>query len=322
MANVDRSEPNDIWLNLLLSDPFLIAQFLYRYRIVSAPACPKGSCNGTCTPIRITSARDHARHRFPVKWQCSEPRCNGQRPFCFGSYLHGTHLSVAMHVRLLYKYYLGRTAGEAAAELNVHVNTVETWFSFYRRCVSNWMQNNFYPNFQFDARFATQVDEAHFIKKQKHNRGNPGGGPFANRASQKWVLGMTQTETKYIALKHVRNRGGPELEAFIGPLCPIGSAIVSDCWGGYMGLNRLGFLHYNVNHEVGFVHPFTGMHTNTMEGAWALVRGHLRKFRGIKEDNLQEYLDDYAFRRNVKQTGSVWIKLLLVIGAKQSVVAH
>lgn len=320
MADLGRSDPNDIWINNILSDPMLIAEFLYRYNIVSAPQCPKPQCNAQCSPIRLTSNRDLARNRFPLKWGCSQPHCNGQKSFFSESYLKRAHFPIHIHVRLLYKYYLGRNAVETAQELNVHADTVRVWFGYYRECISHWMQNDFYPNFQFDPRFATQVDEAHFVKKQKYNRGNVGGN-FVGRASRKWVLGMTQTETGFIALKHLRNRSGNELIAFIQPMCAMGSVIISDCWGGYMGLNGLGFVHYNINHEVGFVHPFTGYHTNTIEGAWALVRSSFRRFRGIKEEKLQEHLDDFAFRRNVKRMNeSVWIKMLLVIGLKQSVV--
>ena len=101
----------------------------------------------------------------------------------------------------------------------------------------------------------------------------------------------------------------------------MGSVIISDCWSGYAGLSRLGYLQYNVNHEEGFVHPLTGKHTNTIEGFWALVRGHFRKFRGIKEDKLQQYLDAFAFRRNMNLLGDgVWKKMLLVIGAKQHLI--
>ena len=94
---------------------------------------------------------------------------------------------------------------------------------------------------------------------------------------------------------------------------------LTDGWRGYLGLDRTGFVHWNVNHAVGFVDPMTGLNTNTVEGLWSLVRGELRKYRGIQQQYLQQYLDEFAFKRNMRLSDEgVWISLLLAIGTKQS----
>ena len=45
-----------------------------------------------------------------------------------------------------------------------------------------------------------------------------------------------------------------------------GSIIYTDSWKGYNGLNRYGFRQMTVNHSESFVHPETGVNTNTIEG--------------------------------------------------------
>ena len=58
----------------------------------------------------------------------------------------------------------------------------------------------------------------------------------------------------------------------------------------------------------------TKAHTNTIKGAWSLIRYELKTYRGIKTRELQKYLDEVAIRKNTKlnQEGT-WHNLLLVI---------
>ena len=134
-------------------------------------------------------------------------------------------------------------------------------------------------------------------------------------------LGGVQRGTGYIALKYVQRRDAVNLQSFMSAVSPIGSCMITDCWRGYLGLDALGYIHWNVNHEDGFVNPLSGMHTNTVEGMWALLRGYLRKYRGIRLEQLQSFLDEFAFRRNMSlHRRGLWSNLMLTIGVKQHVV--
>ena len=316
MFNAADPRPTDLWIEELVRDDLKLAQFLHRYRFAQPPQCPHSHCNAVCTLHRLINRRDQQRERLPVIWRCSAHNCNGTRSFLFGSYLKGTHLSLQMHVRLLYKFYRKRNAKETSEELGIGHKTVKKWFAFYRRCIHRFMQMDFYPNFRFSARSAIQWDEACFVKKQKHHRGNTN---VHNR--EKWVLGGLQE--MWGALKHVRNREAQSLEAFIVPLSPIGVTQVTDGWRGYLGLNNAGYIHFTVNHARCFVDPLTGLHTNSIEGFWALLRGFLRRFRGLTEENLKFYLDDFAFRRNMRLTNDgLFIRMMLVIGMQSRFVAR
>ena len=311
--NVGASAPNDMWIHELISCPYRVSQFLFRYRIVSAPTCPVLFCNSVCIPTVITNHRELSRLRgskLPYKWTCSESNCNGQRHFLHGSYLANTKLPLQIHIYSLYKFYLGRNAQETSFELNMRHRTVAVYFDYFRRIIHNYMQQNFYTNFRFTNEFAIEWDEASFAKKQKHHRGH--------RRSPNWVLGGTQQQTGYVYLKYIQNRDAVTLQPIITALSQAGAIQITDGWRGYLGLDRLGFVHWNVNHAVSFVDPMTGIHTNTVEGLWSLVRGDLRKYRGIQKDKLQIFLDEFAFKRNMRiSEEGVWIKLLLAVGSKQ-----
>ena len=292
--NVGQAQPNDAWIHQLTSNPHRIAQFLFRNRIVFAPTCPVPLCNTLCTVSQITNAREMARNRLPYIWKCTHVDCNGQRNYLHGSYLYGTKLSMATHIYLLYKYYLGRNATETSLELNMRHQTVIAYFDYFRRNISNYMQNDFYPNFQFAIGFPIQWDEAAFAKGPMHHRGH--------RREPNWILGGTQTETGMLYLQFVPNKDAPTLLPIIAAVSPAGAVQITDGWRGYFGLDALGFTHWNVNHARGFVNPLTGIHTNTIEGVWSLVRGDLRKYRGLRRNALQLFLDEYAFKRKMRRT--------------------
>ena len=131
-------------------------------------------------------------------------------------------------------------------------------------------------------------------------------------------MGGVQHGTGYIAVQHVAERDALTLQTFIAEHSIVGATHITDGWRAYLGLDALGYYHWNLNHSIGFVHEFTGFHTNTIEGLWSLVRDDFRRFRGLKRQRLQSFLDEFSFRRNMKMTNAgLWMKLLLATCIKQ-----
>ncbi|KAG0441559.1 hypothetical protein DMUE_0961 [Dictyocoela muelleri] len=54
-----------------------------------------------------------------------------------------------------------------------------------------------------------------------------------------------------------------------------GSIVYTDGWRGYSSLSAHGYIHFTVNHRNHFVNPFTGVHTNTIEGNCAAFKRHV-----------------------------------------------
>ncbi|CAF0897382.1 unnamed protein product, partial [Brachionus calyciflorus] len=78
-----------------------------------------------------------------------------------------------------------------------------------------------------------------------------------------------------------------------------GSVIYSDCWSSYNRIRRLDkdFEHQTVNHDLYFVDPKTGVHTNTIESLWCSAKAHLKTMKGVSRAYLASYLDEYSWRQ-------------------------
>jgi transposase len=76
------------------------------------------------------------------------------------------------------------------------------------------------------------------------------------------------------------------------------STVYTDEWTSYAGLEGMGYTHDRVNHTAR-VYVDGDVHTNTIEGFWALVkRGIAGVYHSVSTKHLQSYLDEYAFRYN------------------------
>ena len=81
--------------------------------------------------------------------------------------------------------------------------------------------------------------------------------------------------------------------------CDQGLTIKTDFLSSYNGLGDRRLRHWIVNHSYTFSDPDTGVNTNLIENLWNLIKEDTtRKHRGVKHSHLQEYLDEFCFRRN------------------------
>ena len=306
---VDVDEPYDDWVYGMNGNKQRQSRFLVRHNIANPPLC--SDCGHFCSARHISNERELKRNKLPFRWRCANPQCTDETfNFLTDSFISNGKLDTFKYIQLLYKFYLKQDAKTAARQLHINHNTVKKFFAFFRECISKYMQDEWYPSFQFDVSDVLEYDEANLARKHKHHRGN--------RTEPVWVLGGTARQSQYVKFDVVDDRTRPTLHDLILDVAPLGSTVVTDGWRAYMGLSDYGIAHWTVNHARTFVDPWSQQHTNTIEGLWALIRCDLRSLRGIKHNTLQAHLDVFAFRRNLRNTPEgLWSKMCCVIGAMQ-----
>ena len=173
---------------------------------------------------------------------------------------------------------------EISAFTGLSDKTVGEWRAVVAESVELWLFANAKP--LGGPGKIVEIDEAKFGKR-KYNKG-------AYREGM-WILGGVDRETGECFLVPCpgNSRSGPTLVPIIQRWILPGTTVYSDCWGAYTTLMSQGYVHGTVNHEVCFVDPLTGVHTNTQEGLWH----HVKKRVGNGSMDLDTVLVDFMFRR-------------------------
>jgi transposase-like protein len=123
-------------------------------------------------------------------------------------------------------------------------------------------------------------------KKKIHSRGGN---------DKEMVLGMVERGGKVRAM-HVEGRSAEVLQKHVREMVEVGSAIFSDEYRGYNGLDDE-YSHAVINHAIEYVNGNT--HTNTIENFWSLLkRGLHGTYVSVEPFHLFRYIDEQAFRYN------------------------
>jgi transposase len=115
------------------------------------------------------------------------------------------------------------------------------------------------------------------------------------------VFGMTQRgengEHGRVVVKVVEGVAPSDLIPHAKARVLPGSVVYTDEWAAYSRLD--GEYHHSRIPHATKVYVDGDVHTNTIEGFWALVKGGIRGvYHGVSTKHLQSYLDEYAFRYN------------------------
>ena len=94
------------------------------------------------------------------------------------------------------------------------------------------------------------------------------------------------------------------------------SHIHSDEWAAYRRLSDLGYNHSTVNHQLNFVDPESGAHTQSIERSWLDAKILiLRRQRGVSRHLFQSHLDYYCWRVWRKNEQCLFTAFLTDVGS-------
>lgn len=115
------------------------------------------------------------------------------------------------------------------------------------------------------------------------------------------AVGIKDRKSNKVVAKRVSNRGGETLQGFIRNNASPKAKVYTDDRKSYSGLPN----HESVNHSVGeFVKGM--VHTNGIESFWAtLKRAHKGTFHKISPKHLDRYIQEFAGKHNMRDSGTV-----------------
>jgi transposase len=138
--------------------------------------------------------------------------------------------------------------------------------------------------------------------------GKPRAGQVHNRqegrlwAEQKDKVAGAVERGGRISASVVPDRSAETLLPWVQARVLPASTVYTDEWRSYKSLGKVGYEHSRINHSQK-VYVSGDVHTQTIEGFWALLKGGLRGvYHGVSTQHLQSYLDEFTFRYNNRET--------------------
>ena len=221
-------------------------------------------------------------------WECPVNHCRKRRSIRAGSFFEDSKIPLAQWLFIIFLWSIEESNKRVSLLTGLSLRTVVTVLQKLRHICSLKILNG---NLKLGGRGKTvEIDESMFGHKRKYNRGRIGRGT--------WVFGIVERGTGRALTFRVPDRTRETLvtglvERFVQP----GTLIISDKFSPYFNLNSIGYIHLMVNHSENFVDPYTGAHSNTIEGVWSQVKRKLKAMNGTLRSKIPGYLDEFNWRK-------------------------
>jgi transposase-like protein len=256
------------------------------------PYCPY------CASVRVTKALKGKRYH------CNA--CNTSFSVTVRTIFHKTKIDFQkwfLAVSLVLNARKGISARQLARDIEVNKNTA--WLMLMRIRKAMREQGNLLEGI-------VEADETYIGGKNrnKHNDKKTKGGQGRSTKDKTPVFGVLSRGGEVRAQK-VHNVSARTLQALINANVKKGAHMMTDEWGAYTGLENKKYKHSKVNHGRG-QYVVGVAHTNTIESFWSLLkRGIIGQYHHVTARHLDSYVDEFCFRYNKRNDGSIFEALVL-----------
>jgi len=153
-----------------------------------------------------------------------------------------------------------------------------------------------------------EADETYIGGKQKGKRGR-------GAANKTPVIGIAERDGEVKAIV-AENTKASTIIPFIKENVEQGSEVMTDEYLSYTSVSMNGFQHSTINHSSGnYVNGI--IHTNTIEGFWSQLKRSINgTYHSVSPKYLQSYVDEFAFRYNLRHSSQHLFQVLLPVAAK------
>lgn len=131
-----------------------------------------------------------------------------------------------------------------------------------------------------------------------------------------WLMGIIEENTNEIRLKILNDRTSTTFAEIFKEKIKLKTKIITDGHASYpQAVGAIEGEHVIVNHSQGFKNV-EGFHTNNIENLWSLLKYELKRRRGVKKSNIEEFLFEFEFRyrklrkRSQSEVREVWNSII------------
>lgn len=225
-----------------------------------------------------------------VRFECSKAGCRCSRSVRKGSFFENARVSLCSAMLLVHLWAKGYTEKLILDDYEFAIQTVVDWFRFCRDITVEHFGDE--QGVIGGPGCIVEIDETIAVKR-KYNRGR--------MLAAGWLFGGIERRNDghfNCFMRLVYNRSGAHLKHLIQQHVAPGTHIVTDGWGGYVGLQALGYEHCVVIHEENFVSPGDpAVHTQRIEATWGSLKRFIRARGTNKGTFYAEYVCEWIFRR-------------------------
>lgn len=222
-------------------------------------------------------------------WKCGSRNCRTRVGLRNGSFFAGHNLPLSTCLEVLYWWSMDVPQYIVQEQLMLSNHTVIDWFKYIRDVCTAFILDHHQPI--GGPNVIVEIDESKFMHRKYHRGAHVDGV---------WILGLLERDNPaHCVLIPCPNnsRSADTLLPLITHNVLPGTTIYTDQWAAYRTLQQQGFHHESVNHSLHFCDPVTLVHTNNIEGAWALAKSKYRTMHGTTREMFESYLSYFVWRR-------------------------
>jgi transposase-like protein len=236
-------------------------------------------------------------------WECGD--CHLQTSVTAGTVMHGTRTPLRLWFWAAYlvaTHHPGISAKQLERQLGIRYETAWLILQKLRRAMVAPEREPLKAEVEVDEFFLGGLEE-----------GQRGGRQRGSKALCGIAVEVRGQGSGRLRLMPLADAAKPTLTAFVSATTTPGAIVHSDGWKGYNGLAKAGYRHHSRSQRAGIgEEPYLPRAHRAISNLKAWMLG---THRGVSNEHLPVYLDEYVFRHNRRRTPMAAFQTLLGLGA-------